>query len=285
MEELGRSSVVLWLTAPPWLTATQTLLGTGSSLFPRQWVPALQPCRSSHTGKRRSDCAHPREDVPALYPWGFTAADGIEPQSWRQSSGWKLSPVLSTLLSQVRTNHLKEQCVPKWSSTQTGLCGLCKRCAHKMPTAQLGTPTQPWSPLLPPACPYSFPQAGESQVPCKAPPDLEEFDQMLLDQTRGEAHCRLVSWTGTRKQAPCCFQSQVHSPLLGNQPILGLDPPGHCPPPLPAAPSGNARAEGTLRLARDTALVPASTGTGRNRARREGKGRRGHLRSISVSRE
>lgn len=197
-----------------------------------------------------------------LYPWGFTAADGIEPQSWRQSPGWKLSPVLSPLPSQVRTNRLKEQCAPEWSSTQTGLCGLCKRCAHKMPTAQLGTPAQPWSPLLPPACPYSFPQAGESQVPCKAPPDLEEFDQMLLDQTQDEARCSLVSWTGTRKHAPCCFH-------------FGAGPSWSLSPTSPCSPIRKCRGRGYTLPGKRHSPGPSNHGDRKEQSKRGGKGQEG----------
>lgn len=57
--------------------------------------------------------------------------------------------------------------------------------------------------------------------------------------------------------------------------LLGWDPLGQYLSPLPAAQSEGAGVEGALRLTRGSAFVPASKGTGRNKARRGGKGQEG----------
>lgn len=141
----------------------------------------------------------------------------------------------------------------------------------------------------PPPCPHGFPEAGGSQGPHKLLLISRGCHQMPLDQTQDKAHHSLVSWTQTRKHVPCCRQSKAHSPPLGNQPILGSTPcqgpHGYHLAPLPAAQPGDAGAESALGKARGSAFVPASKGTGRNRAEGEGKVRRGHLSSFSVSRE
>lgn len=86
--------------------------------------------------------------------------------------------------------------------------------------------------------------------------------------------------SGTKDTLPSSGKS-VHSRL--NPQVRALD--GYHLPPLPAAQSGDAGTEGVLRVVRGSAFHPASKRTGRNGAEGEGKGRRGHLSSFSVSQE
>lgn len=149
-----------------------------------------------------------------------------------------------------------------------------------MPTAQL----VPQPNLRGPPFPVPTPCPGwRKPSSLESPSCSAGYDQPSLDLTHDEALRRLVSWTGTAEHAPCSFQRRAHSPLPGNPPIRGptpgAGPSSHCAPPLPAAQPGGTPPGNRQRLESQKARGR------KDQSWREGRGRRGHLSSVSVPQE
>lgn len=141
-----------------------------------------------------------------------------------------------------------------------------------------------------------LPHAGGSQAPHKVPHYLEVWGRGVGDVTEclwtkskiksitawflGHGLESMFLVSARAKYTPLFWEI---SPFWAQLP--GQGPHGYHLPPL-CSPVGGAGAESALsRAGEAVSSIPARKGTGRNRAEGEGKGRRGHLSSFSVSQE